>query len=243
MDVKTAFLNGALDEVIFMKQPDGYVDPDHSADFVCRLKRSLYGLKQAPRMWNQTIDDFMVGFGFDKCQADHCVYVMRKHDGDMALVVLYVDDLIIECSSDKLMSTIKLRICERFDMTDLGELKFCLGIEVAQCHDSRTVSMSQSKFLQSILVKFAMQDCKPVKTPQDPGLKLTKNMTCVTGQDGTRHAMPWQNASSAPSAAALDHTTKETQCARGVACPVGTHAVLRIDGTGRDTTCHAVPLQ
>ena len=180
MDVKTAFLNGDLDEDIYMKQPDGYVDSSRPTDFVCKLKKSLYGLKQSPRMWNKTIDDFMISLGFDKCESDHCVYVMRKvgKDGsdNLAFVVIYVDDLIIACNSLALLSTIKNALNKRFEMSDLGELKFCLGMEIDRNHDVGTVSVRQSKFLQSILAKFGMQDCKPVKTPQDPGLHLTKSM-------------------------------------------------------------------
>jgi hypothetical protein len=198
MDVKTAFLNGDLDEVIFMKQPEGYVDPTHLASHVCKLKKSLYGLKQAPRMWNQTIDDFMIGLGFDKCESDHCVYVMRKPDnGDdkMAFVVLYVDDLIIACSSDSMMSTIKNALSKRFEMSDIGELKFCLGMEIARDQENGTLSVRQTKFLNSILAKFGMQDCKPVKTPQDPGLKLTKNV-CEDGckHDETMKGVPYRSA-------------------------------------------------
>uniref|UniRef100_H3G6E3 Reverse transcriptase Ty1/copia-type domain-containing protein n=1 Tax=Phytophthora ramorum TaxID=164328 RepID=H3G6E3_PHYRM len=99
MDVKTAFLNGVLDEDIYMAQPDGYVDEDHP-DHVCKLKRSLYGLKQSPRMWNQTIDDFMLKLGFKKCESDLCIYL--KRDGqDMIFVALYVDDLILASSNDE----------------------------------------------------------------------------------------------------------------------------------------------
>ncbi|KAG3230217.1 hypothetical protein PI124_g24684 [Phytophthora idaei] len=86
MDVKTAFLNGLLDEDIYMAQPGGYVDEDHP-DYVCKLKRSLYGLKQSPRMGNQTIDDFMLKLGFKKCESDHCVYI-KRNDQEMIFVVL-----------------------------------------------------------------------------------------------------------------------------------------------------------
>ncbi|GMF40006.1 unnamed protein product [Phytophthora lilii] len=85
MDVKTAFLNGLLDEDIYMVQPDGYTDEERP-DYVCHLKRSLYGLKQSPRMWNQTIDKFMLELEFKKCKADHCIYA-KWNDQDMIFVL------------------------------------------------------------------------------------------------------------------------------------------------------------
>ncbi|KAJ0390802.1 hypothetical protein ATCC90586_010398 [Pythium insidiosum] len=109
MDVKNAFLNGDLDEVIYMQQPEGYIDTSQPSDY---------------------IDDFMLGLGFRKCESDHCVYVTRKSDDDMAFVVLYVDDLIIACSSTSLLKSIKEALSDRFEMSDLGEHRFCLGMQI-----------------------------------------------------------------------------------------------------------------
>uniref|UniRef100_A0AAV1VAR2 Reverse transcriptase Ty1/copia-type domain-containing protein n=1 Tax=Peronospora matthiolae TaxID=2874970 RepID=A0AAV1VAR2_9STRA len=157
-----------------MDQPDGYLDATQP-DYVCKLKRSLYGLKQSPRMWNQTIDGFMIKMGFKKCESDHCIYIKRD-DQDMILVVLYVDDLILASSKNELLKSTKMALSKRFEMTDLGELDYFLGMEIKNDRKTGMVTVQQTKFLKSVLTKFGMDNSKPVKTPQDPGLKLTKNM-------------------------------------------------------------------
>ena len=193
MDVKTAFLNGRLDEDIYMQQPEGFADQTHP-NYVWKLKRSLYGLKQSPRMWNQTINGFMVKMDFVKCESDHCIYI-KRNDETMVFVVLYVDDLIIASNDDGLMAETKRILSERFEMTDLGELKYFLGIEIEQDLNNGLITMRQTKFLKSILAKFGMEESKPVKTPQDPGLKLIKNM-CEGGcnHEETMKNVPYRSA-------------------------------------------------
>ncbi|KAH9088139.1 hypothetical protein Ae201684P_002241 [Aphanomyces euteiches] len=176
MDVNTAFLNSDLDEDIYMEIPMGLNDHKNPglSKPVLKLKKSLYGLKQAPRLWNQTIDGFMLSIGFVKSKADHCIYIKRQ-DEDIILVSLYVDDLILASNSDEMMQTTKIALSKRFKMTDLGPLSYCLGIEIVRS-PSGSVFIHQSKFLKSVLTKFYMQDCKPVKSPQESGKKLRKSM-------------------------------------------------------------------
>lgn len=128
MDVKSAFLNGELQEEVYMTQPHGFkvVRKEHR---VCNLLKALYGLKQAPRAWYIKIDQYLVDHGFQHSPSDSNLYV--KHFGDDILfLVVCVDDLIITGSSTHLIVAIKQDLCQAFDMTDLGLLHYCLGIEV-----------------------------------------------------------------------------------------------------------------
>ncbi|CEG46295.1 retrovirus-related gag-pol polyprotein [Plasmopara halstedii] len=176
-----------------MVQPDGYKNKKHP-DHVFHLKRSLYGLKQSPRMWNQTIDKFMLELGLKKYEADHCIYV-KRNDNDMIFVALYADDLMIASNNNELLKSTKNALSERFDMTDLGRLKYFFGIEIEQDEPTGSISMRQTKFADDILKEFSMENSNSVKTPQDTGLKLTKAM-CEGGckHEETMINVPYRNA-------------------------------------------------
>ncbi|OWZ00175.1 Integrase, catalytic core protein, partial [Phytophthora megakarya] len=193
MDVKTAILNGLLDEDIYMAQPDGFI-VSIRPDYVCELKRSMYGLKQSPRMWNKTIDEFMLKMEFMKCESDHCIYLKRDSQ-ELVFVSLYVDDLILASSSDKMLKDTKQALSDRFEMTDMGQLKYFLGMEIDHDETTGKVAVRQTKFANDILEKFNMEKSNPVKTPQNPGLKLTKAM-CEGGckHDETMANVPYRNA-------------------------------------------------
>ena len=105
MDVKTAFLNGSLDESIFMRQPDGFIEKGKE-HMLCKFKRSIYGLKQASRAWNTCFDNAVKSFGFEQCLDESCVY--KKWNGDkVVFLVLYVDDILLIGNNVGLMNSVK----------------------------------------------------------------------------------------------------------------------------------------
>ncbi|RVW84134.1 Retrovirus-related Pol polyprotein from transposon TNT 1-94 [Vitis vinifera] len=126
LDVKTAFLHGNLEEEIYMKQPEGFVDSEKS-DHVCFLKKSLYGLKQSPRQWYKRFDAFMVSHEFMRNQYDSCVYFKTLPDGSFIYLLLYVDDMLIAAKNRAEINKLKQLLSSEFEMKDLGAAKKILG--------------------------------------------------------------------------------------------------------------------
>jgi len=170
MDVKSAFLNGVLIEEVYIEQPLGY-EKKCEEHKVCRLKKALYGLKQAPRAWYSRIDSYLLENGFEKCDGEPTVYIKEK-DGKILIVVLYVDDVIFTGNDDHLIENFKSVMKEEFEMTDMGLLRYFLGIEVDQ--NENGIFISQAKYVNEVLGRFNMQECKAAITPTVMGLKLSK---------------------------------------------------------------------
>ncbi|GJX74966.1 retrotransposon protein, putative, ty1-copia subclass [Tanacetum coccineum] len=133
MDVKTAFLNGDLEEEIYMNQPEGFIAPGQEGK-VCRLVKSLYGLKQAPKQWHQK---------FDKC-----VYVKDTSSG-YVILCLYVDDMLIVGSNDKIIRSTKDMLKSKFDMKDMGLADVILGINIIRTQNR--LVLSQAHYVDKIL--------------------------------------------------------------------------------------------
>ncbi len=131
MDVKIAFLNGDLEEEIYMEQPEGFTQARH---LVCKLHKSLYGLKQSPRAWNQKIDALLNNIQFVRNDEDFSVYVAQVGDVKFFIVV-YVDDLILVCDNKDKLSQVKEELSRKFEMKDLGDLHLFLGMEVEKVHN------------------------------------------------------------------------------------------------------------
>ena len=174
MDVKSAFLNGELEEELYMKQPEGFINKEHS-EKVCRLKRSLYGLKQSARCWNLVIDSFLKSMNYKQNVADPCVYYKHEVvDGKkiIMLIAVYVDDSILCSNQLDALKTLKKHLCERFEMDDRGEVHYILGMTVKRDRINHITTIDQKFYLQNVLVRFGMENSKPMSTPVDPDTKF-----------------------------------------------------------------------
>ncbi|KAJ0712899.1 putative RNA-directed DNA polymerase [Helianthus annuus] len=179
MDVKTAFLNGDLDEEIYMKQPEGFVMPGNEHK-VCKLVKSLYGLKQAPKQWHQKFDEVVLSNGFVLNQADKCVYSKFDDSRKGVIICLYVDDMLIFGTDQDQVDKTKKFLSSCFDMKDLGEAEVILGIRIKR--ENNGISISQSHYIEKILKKFNFHDSSPVSTPMDPAFKLSPNEGVAVSQ-------------------------------------------------------------
>ncbi|PKI59003.1 hypothetical protein CRG98_020571 [Punica granatum] len=171
MDVKTAFLNGDLDEEIYMEQPEGFVAPGKERK-VCKLVKSLYGLKQTPKQWHEKFDNAMISKGFKINECDKCVYIKETENGYIILC-LYVDDILIVGSDDSMIKSTKNMLNSRFNMKDMGPADMILGIKIMKTSDG--LILSQSHYIDKILEKFTKNDSGISKTPIDNNLHLSKN--------------------------------------------------------------------
>ena len=172
MDVKTAFLNGELDEEIYMEQPDGFV-VDGQQGKVCKLLKSLYGLKQAPKQWHEKFDQTLTSAGFVVNEADKCVYY-HHGGGEGVILCLYVDDILIFGTNMKVIEQVKNFLSQSFDMKDLGEADVILNIKLLR-DENGGITLLQSHYVEKVLSRFGYSKCTPSPTPYDPSKMLRKN--------------------------------------------------------------------
>ena len=181
MDVDTAFLNAPISETIFVEQPEGFVESGPKGEpLVCKMNKSLYGLKQSPRNWNHVIDEWFKEYGFSVSEVDPCLYVKRSEPGrgrsetSILIVLLWVDDLIICGSSSGDIAEFKKAISGRFNMKDLGALSSILGMKIIRDRRARTLEITQTAYVEKVLERFQMDECKPVGTPAEGAMARNK---------------------------------------------------------------------
>ncbi|KAJ9542648.1 hypothetical protein OSB04_029154 [Centaurea solstitialis] len=171
LDVKSAFLNGELEEEVYVAQPEGYA-VNGCEDKVYKLKKALYGLKQAPRAWYSKIDSYFLENGFERSKNEPTLYV-KKRGTDFLVLCLYVDDMIYMGSCESIVAEFKSSVMEKFEISDLGLLHYFLGLKVNQCVDG--IFISQHKYAVDLLKRFNMLDCNPTSTPMNVNESLRAN--------------------------------------------------------------------
>ncbi|GJY79357.1 retrovirus-related pol polyprotein from transposon TNT 1-94 [Tanacetum coccineum] len=171
MDVKTAFLNGELNEVVYVSQPKGFVDPGHPIH-VYRLKKALYGLKQAPRAWYDKLCKYLIPTGFTKGVVDPTLFT-RKTGKHILLVQIYVDDIIFASTNPKSCQLFAHEMNSTFQMSMMGQMSFFLGLQVLQ--NPKGIFINQSKYALEILKKYGFDTSTPIDTPMAERLNLDED--------------------------------------------------------------------
>ncbi|GJV06734.1 retrovirus-related pol polyprotein from transposon TNT 1-94 [Tanacetum coccineum] len=175
MSVKTAFLNGKLKEVVYVSQPEGFVDPDRP-HHVYRLKKALYGLKQAPRAWYDTLSKFLLAQGFSKGVVDPTLFI-RKTGKHTLHVQIYVDDIIFASTDPTDCDRFSTEMSSKFQMSMMGQISFFLGLQISQ--NPRGIFINQSKYANEILKKFDLHKSDPVDTPMVERTKLDEDLSGI----------------------------------------------------------------
>ncbi|GJT72675.1 retrovirus-related pol polyprotein from transposon TNT 1-94 [Tanacetum coccineum] len=194
MDVKSAFLNGFINEEVYVAQPPGFIDfekPDH----VYKLKKALYGLKQAPKAWYDRLKAFLIKHEYKMGMVDNTLFTKKK-SSNLIIVQIYVDDIIFGSTCQDMCDEFAKIMHDEFEMSMMGELNFFLGLQIKQMEDG--IFFNQSKYIKEMLKKFGLEESKPMKTPMSSDTKLTKDEECESvdstkyrGMIGTTHLGLW----------------------------------------------------
>jgi hypothetical protein len=197
-DITSAYLNGKLDEEIFMECPDYFKqilelitkensDSDISrkaiktlksineGDKVLLLKKSLYGLKQAGRCWNTKLNELLNNFGAKQTSADPCLYYIKNEKG-LTLIMVYVDDILFMSQDPDKLENFKIHLNKELEVKYSGVVKYCLGINFQI--EKGIVAMSQQSYIRELLERFSMSEAKPVTSPMDMSIRLQKAEKC-----------------------------------------------------------------
>jgi hypothetical protein len=161
MDVKSAFLNEYINELVYVEQPPNFED-DKKPNHVYKLKKALYGLKQAPRAWYERLRDFLLSKGFKMGKVDTTLFTKRIGK-DLFVLQIYVDDIIFGSTNQEFCEEFGKMMTSEFEMSMIVELSYFLGLQIKQMKNGTFVS--QGKYIKDMINKFGLQDAKPISTP------------------------------------------------------------------------------
>ena len=173
LDVETAFLNGKIDEEIYMRAPKGFEKLGLDLGSLWRLHGSLYGLKQAPLIWNNLLDGVLKSFGWRRLSSDWCIYIWRDLRGHLLILAVHVDDMLLAGNSRKLMEEAKTWLAKHFKIKDMGVPKLVVGLEVIRDEKRGTTSISQGHFIDELAVRYNQDSMPMAPTPLSSGFEFT----------------------------------------------------------------------
>ena len=180
IDISHAFINGDLEETIYMCQAEGF----HmgSSNKVCCLRKSLYGLKHAARQWNKKLHDALLSMGFKRLESDHSIYIFIC--GEVCIIIpIFIDDITFASSDSVAIDSAIKELNSHFKLRDLGPTTFLLGVKIIHDCSKRQISLSQHQYIVDALDRFGMSDCNPIETPMDPGAHLSSSMSPQTPEE------------------------------------------------------------
>ena len=160
-----------LEEEIYLKYPDGYFPGEPGK--VCKLKKAIYGLKQAPRAWYSKLRSVLEGMGFNSSVADPGLFILNKGSINTYLL-LHVDDMLVMGPDSQQIQRVKQLLGQHFEVKDLGEACFYLGLEITRDRANRALVLSQKKKTQELVSKFIPELAKPAVVPMSSSIQLTK---------------------------------------------------------------------
>jgi hypothetical protein len=167
IDIKSAYLNATLRDDIYMRAPPGYLKPNDQGK-VLKLLRSLYGLKQAGFEWSEELASAFAKMGFSRSQVDQAVYYYRKTDKHM-VITISVDDMAVTSKYRHDIEWFKAELQKYFEISDLGELSWLLGLKVERDREARTLTLSQKAYIETVVQRFRLEDAHTATTPMEAG--------------------------------------------------------------------------
>lgn len=165
MDVKTAFLYGLIDQLVYVEIPKG-TETDANRRMVCKLLKALYGLKQSPRLWYKRLSNFLLQkLGLSQIKADHSIFV-TKAGLNGPVVSRFVNDIkVMALKKSGIIQRVKAELAAAFSMVDMGPINFYLGLKVEQDRAKRTIKLSQPASIDKVLSKFHLDQAHAINTP------------------------------------------------------------------------------
>ena len=165
MPVKTAFLNGKIDSEVYMEIPEGIdVSPKVRKEKVCKIQRALYDLKVSPKKWHEKFTEATSKSGLKSHDSEPCLFTWRNNEKHL-LLLLYVDDILIASNDINKLNEIKLKLKLEFEMSDMGEPKSFLGIEIHRDRQNRTMKLTLVSYIEKMLKRFGYSEMHPQRTP------------------------------------------------------------------------------